>query len=592
MTRTPLSLRDAAHLLHPVTEPRKMDAEGPRIVTEGDGWWITDDRGRRLIDGFAGLWCVAVGHGRPEIAEAVARQMATLEYATTFHGQSHPVAIELAERLVGMFPATWGLSHVMFSSGGSEANETNFKLVRMYWALRGEDRRKTIVARSHGYHGLTIATMSATGIMPMHWNFGPEAPGFAHIPAPYCYRCELGKTFPECGLACADSLAEYVEQAGPETVGAFIAEPVIGAGGIIPPPPGYFARIREICDRYGILFIADEVVCGFGRTGTMFGMEQLDARPDIVTLAKGITSGYVPLGASVVSEEVWSTIRERMPEKMPFSHGFTYSGHPVCCAAAMANLDIIERDGLVANARDVGAHLQERMAELTRYDSVGEVRGVGLMAGVELVADKEGRRGFSDPHGACERVEHEAWERGLYCRAMGIEVVGVAPPLTIDRETADRMVEILADSIEAMETDVLARERSRPARPTISVATAAEFFDDVLPAQLAAQAAQAPAAGEGDGAADGAGNNEPLLIAFDLPGEGGGQWMLTVIGGGATVSTRDPSVAVAATVRATAADFVKVVTGEMSGADAFVSERLAVDGDLNAAMQLMSLGII
>lgn len=585
MAPTPLAARDAAHLIHPVTEPRKMADEGPRIVTEGDGWWITDDRGRRLIDGFAGLWCVAVGHGRPEIAEAIARQLATLEYATTFHGQSHPLAIDLAERIAGMFPPEWGMSHVMFSSGGSEANETNFKLVRMYWALRGEDRRKTIVARNHGYHGLTIATMSATGIMPMHWNFGPEPPGFAHIPAPYCYRCELGKTFPECGLACADSLEEYVEREGPDTVGAFIAEPVIGAGGVIPPPPGYFARIREICDRHGILLVADEVVSGFGRTGTMFGMEQMDARPDIVTLAKGITSGYVPLGASVVSEHVWSTITERMPERMPLSHGFTYSGHPVCCAAALANLDIIERERLVDNARDVGAYLQERLGELRRFDSVGEVRGAGLMAGIELVADKDTRRGFADPHVACERVEHEAWERGLYCRAMGIEVVGLAPPLTVDRATVDRMVEILADSIEAMEADVLAHERSRPARPALSVATAAEFFGEVLPAKLAADAGEASGDGAGEAAA-------PVHIAFDLPGDGGGQWLLTVAYGGATVAELDPSVAVAATVRATAEDFVKVVNGELSGADAFVSQRLAVDGDLNAAMQLMSLGII
>lgn len=598
--RTTLGVRDAAHLVHPVTEPRKMAEEGPRIVTEGDGWWITDDRGNRIIDGFAGLWCVAVGHGRPEIAEAIARQLATLEYATTFHGQSHPVAIDLAERLTGMFPPEWGLAHVMFSSGGSEANETNFKLVRMYWALRGEDRRKTIVARNHGYHGLTIATMSATGIMPMHWNFGPEAPGFAHIPAPYCYRCELGKTFPECGLACADSLAEYVEREGPDTVGAFIAEPVIGAGGIIPPPPGYFERIREICDRYGILFIADEVVCGFGRTGTMFGMEQLGARPDIVTLAKGLTSGYVPLGASVVSEEIWSTITERMPQRMPLSHGFTYSGHPVCCAAALANLDIIEGEGLAENARKVGTHLLEKLSELERYDSVGQVRGLGLMAGIELVADKETRRGFTDPHMACERVEHEAWDRGLYCRAMGIEVVGLAPPLTIDTETADRMVEILADSIEAMEADILARERSRPARPSVSVATVAEFFDIVLPARLAEQAPAAgggTAAGAGGDAGGGGGDaggggGETLYVAFDLPGEGGGQWLLTVTPGGATISRRDPSVAVAATVRATAEDFVKVVNGELSGADAFMSERLAVDGDLNAAMQLMALGIL
>ena len=353
----------------------------------------------------------------------------------------------------------------MFSSGGSEANETNFKLVRMYWALKGEDRRKTVVARNHGYHGLTIATMSATGIMPMHWNFGPEAPGFAQIPAPYCFRCELGKTFPECGLACADSLTEYIEAQGPETIGAFIAEPVIGAGGIIPPPPGYFEKIREICDRFGILFIADEVVCGFGRTGKMFGMEHYGVRPDIVTLAKGITSGYIPLGASVVSDEIWQTIAERLPDRMPFSHGFTYSGHPVACAAALANLDIIEREGLVDNAAEVGSYMLERLGELRRFDSVGDVRGLGLMAGIEFVTDKETNRGFSDPHKACERVEHETWDRGLYSRAMGIEFTGLAPPLTIDREAVDKMIEILADAIEAMEGDILAAERARPSGP-------------------------------------------------------------------------------------------------------------------------------
>jgi putrescine aminotransferase len=572
---TSLTERDAAHLIHPVTSPKDLARSGPRVVTEGDGWWITDQDGRRLIDGFAGLWCVAVGHGRPEIARAVADQMAVLEYATTFHGQSHPVAIGLAERLSGMFPPEWGLSHVMFSSGGSEANETNFKLARMYWALRGEDRRKTIVARNHGYHGLTIATMTATGIMPMHWNFGPEAPGFAHIPAPYCYRCELGKTFPSCGLACADALDSYIAAEGPETVAAFIAEPVIGAGGIIPPPPGYFTRIREICDRYGILLILDEVVCGFGRTGTMFGAQQFDVRPDMVTLAKGLTSGYLPLGASVVSEQVWSQIASGLPDRMPLSHGFTYSGHPVCCAAALANLDIIEGEDLPANAARVGAYLQERLAELHRYDSVGDIRGMGLMAGIELVADKQTKRGFSHPHTACERVEREAWERGLYCRAMGIEVVGLAPPLTITTDVVDEMVDSLAASIEAMESDVLARERSRPARRTAQVATAASFFGQVQ--------------ASGTGPLEGAGPD--LEVAFVLSGEGGGSWVLVVGAGGVEVTQRPPSGSEAAVIHADAGDFVKIVNGELSGADAFVSQRMSVTGSLDAAAQLMSLGV-
>jgi putrescine---pyruvate transaminase len=577
MPPIPLGARDLSHLIHPVTSPRDLASSGPRIVTEGEGHWITDDQGNKLIDGFAGLWCVAVGHGRREIIEAVSAQMATLEYATVFHGQSHPRAIELAERLASMFPPEFGLNHVMFSSGGSEANETNFKLVRMYWALKGEDRRKTIVARNHGYHGLTIATMSATGIMPMHWNFGPEAPGFAQIPAPYCYRCELGKTFPSCGLACADSLTEYIEAQGPETVGAFIAEPVIGAGGIIPPPPGYFEKIRQICDRFGILFIADEVVCGFGRTGTLFGLGQWGVRPDIVTLAKGLTSGYVPLGASMVSEEVWSTIAERLPDRMPFSHGFTYSGHPVACAAALANLDIIERDGLVQNAAEVGGYLHERLGELRRFDSVGDVRGIGLMAGIELVADKDSRRGFADPHRACERVENETWARGLYSRAMGIEVIGLAPPLTIDRETVDRMVEIMADAIEAMEADILVAERARPVRSAIAVGGPAEFFDKVLPERVD------PAGAVG----------VELSVGFVLEGEGGGTWLLDVNDGQVAVAAVDQlGPEVSATIRASASDFVRIINGDLSGADAFMSQQLVVDGDLGAAAQLMALGII
>ena len=452
--------RDAAHLMHPVTPPADVERGEIRVVVEGDGWMITDDRGRRLIDGFAGLWCVAVGHGRPEIIAAVKEQMETLEYFTTFHGQSHPKAIELAEKLPSLLPPEYGLNHVMFSSGGSEANETNIKLVRMYWAVQGQERRFVVVGRNHGYHGLTIATMTATGIHPMRWMFGPEAPGFSHIPAPYCYQCELNLEFPGCGLACADAFEQLVQEQGAQNIAAFIAEPVIGAGGIIPPPEGYFQRIREICDEHGILLIVDEVVTGFGRGGTMFGFERYGVRPDVVTMAKGITSGYIPLGASVISDHVYETITSNLHEMMPISHGFTYSGHPVACAAALANIDIIEREHLVENAAEVGAYLQARLQErLSRFATVGEIRGIGLMIGIELVAEKATRRGFTMPHSACSMVEHEAWERGLYVRAMGLETVGIAPPLTIDRECADRIVDILEESIAAMESVILPRER-------------------------------------------------------------------------------------------------------------------------------------
>lgn len=575
---TPLAVRDAAHLIHPVTSPREMEADGAKVVIAGDGWWITDDRGHRLIDGFAGLWCVSVGHGRPEIIEAVREQMATLEYFTTFHGQSHPRAIELAEKLASMVPPGYGLNHVMFSSGGSEANETNIKLVRLYWSLKGEDRRHVVVGRHHGYHGLTIATMTATGIMPMRWNFGPEAPGFAHVAAPYCYKCELQQTFPGCGLACADAFEALIVEQGAETIAAFIAEPVIGAGGIIPPPEGYFARIREICDRYGILLIVDEVVTGFGRTGTMFGFEQYGVRPDLVTLAKGITSGYQPLGASMVSDAVWDEISARLPDHMPVSHGFTYAGHPTCCAAALANIDLIEREDLPANAADVGAYLLERMRDrLGGFATVGDIRGVGLMIGIELVADRETKRGFSMPHSACARVEAEAWERGLYCRAMGVEVVGVAPPLTIDRDCADQIVDILADSIAAMEADLLPAEQAKAAGPARPVAASvAEVFDRMVTTFDPARA-----------------TGVDLVVQFALSGDDGGVWVVRIADGTLGVERVDALEAdVNLTIRAEAADYLRVVNGELSGVDAFTTQRLSIDGDLNEAAALGSLGLM
>ncbi len=575
---TPLARRDAAHLIHPVTAPRDMSEQGPRVIVEGDGVWIIDDRGRRIIDGFAGLWCVSVGHRRQEIIDAVHDQMETLEYFTTFHGQSHPKAIELAEKLASMFPSEYGLNHVMFSSGGSEANETNIKLVRMYWSLQGQDRRFVIVGRHNGYHGLTIATMTATGIMPMRWNFGPEAPGFAHIAAPYCYKCELDLNYPSCKLACAEEFARLVEREGADTIAAFIAEPVIGAAGIIPPPDGYFERIREICDDNGILLILDEVVTGFGRTGTMFAMQQYGVRPDIVTLAKGITSGYVPLGASIVSDAVWDTISERLPDQMPVSHGFTYSGHPVCCAAALANIDIIEREDLAGNAADVGVYLLEQLrARIGGFESVGDIRGSGLMIGIEFVADKSTKRGFTHPHQACTRVELEAWERGLYCRAMGMETVGLAPPLTIDRAIADQIIDLLAESIAVMEAEFMPAERTRVAKPESErVASAAELFDR-MPSRFD------PARADGI----------DLVVQFVLTGESGGTWIVTVHDGKLDVETVElERTDAAATIRATAADYVRIANGDLSGADAFTTQRLAIDGDLGLAASLATLGLM
>lgn len=572
MSDPSLARRDLAHLVHPVTEPRHLAAAGPRIVVEGDGYWITDSEGRRLIDGFAGLWCVTVGHGRPEIIEAVRRQMQTLEYHTTFHGLSTPPAIELAARLASMFPPEYGLDHVMFASGGSEANETLFKIVRLYWALRGEPERHVIVSRTHGYHGLTLATMAATGIQPLHWNFGPDPAGFQQVAAPYCYRCELGLAFPDCRLACADALEACVEELGPGRVAAFIAEPVIGAGGIVPPPEGYFQRVREICDRHGILLVSDEVVTGFGRAGSMFGFERYGFRPDMVTLAKGLTSGYLPLGASVISRAIWSLIAEKLPEHMPFSHGFTYMGHPTCCAAALASIRIVEDEKLAENAARVGAHLLERMQELRRFDSVGDVRGAGLMVAVELVADKETKRGFRLPHSAASLVVDRAWELGLYCRSMGVETVGLAPPLTIDEAVADRMVEILARAIEAMEAELLPGERELI---TVKVDSPREFFEQVLPGRFDADAA--------------AGLDLSVQIVLDDEEV----WLLAIRDGKLDIGRPSGPVAgVTCTVRMSRADYLALVNGELPGDQAFMTGKLALEGDLSKAAQLLALRIL
>jgi putrescine aminotransferase len=573
MTQRSLAERDAAHLVHPVTEPRQMATRGPRIVSEGDGWWITDSEGHRLIDGFAGLWCVTAGHGRREIIEAVREQMERLEYHTTFHGLSTPPPIELAEKLVSLFPPEYGLNHVMFASGGSEANETLFKMVRMYWALRGEPERHVIVSRTHGYHGLTLATMAATGIQPMHWNFGPEPAGFAQVAAPYCYRCELQLSHPACDLACADALDAFARQAADGRVAAFIAEPVIGAGGIIPPPEGYFQRIREICDRHEILLISDEVVTGFGRTGSLFGFEHYGFRPDMVTLAKGITSGYLPLGASIVSDVVWDVIAKGLPEHMPFPHGFTYMGHPTCCAAALANLAIVEAEHLPENAARVGAYLLRRLEELRRFETVGDVRGVGLMAAIELVVDKQTQRGFRLPHSAAGLVVDKAWEMGLYCRSMGMETVGLAPPLTIDESVVDRIVEILARAIEAMEAELLPEERA--VAPRVHVDSTREFFEEVLPQRF-----------DGARAAD-------IDMVVQILLDDVEAWVLTVRDQKLVVE--HPPAArndVTCTVRMTREDYLKLANGELAGDQAFMTGKLKLEGDVSKAAQLLALGIL
>ena len=433
---------DRAHVIHPITEFRKHEQQGPRIVVGGRGIELTFGDGRTAIDGFSGLFNISVGHGRREIADAVTAQMRELAYYPSFWDFGNVPATRLAERLVGLLPPDRRLTHVLFHSGGSEANEANFKFARLYHAVRGKYAKVKIISRRWSFHGATRSAGSATGILAYH-AFVEQDASHAYFAPPYCYRCEFQQTYPSCKLACAHDLEATIEREGPDTVAAVILEPVMGTGGVLVPPPDYFERIHEICRRHDVLLILDEVVTAFGRTGKWFGMEHWNIRPDLVSLAKGISSGYLPLSASVVADHVYDTIRDEMPDGMPFMFGLTYNNHPTCCAAGLANIDIIEREGLVENAREVGAYLLTRLRETFGSSPiVGEIRGCGMLAAIEIVRDRETKEPFpniEDPH----HIVAAAFERGLIVRAL-FQCVALAPPLISTKQDIDRMIEILA----------------------------------------------------------------------------------------------------------------------------------------------------
>lgn len=436
---------DRAHLLHPITEFRTHEKKGPRVLVGGEGIRLVTRDGRRVIDGFSGLFNINVGHGRSEIADAVAKQMRELAYYPSFWDFSTRPAIELAERLSALFPADRALSHMIFTSGGSDANETNFRFARLYQAVMGRPNRTKILSRRHGFHGVTRGAGSATRIGVYHVFAGTDA---AHVDAaaPYCFRCEFDQSWPSCALACADDVAAVIEREGADTIAAVIVEPVMGTGGILPPPGDYFAKLQAICARHDILVIDDEVITGFGRTGRWFGMEHYGLVPDLVSFAKGLTSGYLPLGGAAMSDRVYEAIRDRSPQGLPFMGGLTYNNHPTCCAAALANLAIIEREGLVENARDTGAYLLACLREaFSDHPFVGDLRGLGLLAAIETT-----RPGTKEPVGGKPmqfpaRVAQAAWERGLIVRALW-ENVALAPPLVATRTDVDEIVGILAAS--------------------------------------------------------------------------------------------------------------------------------------------------
>jgi len=440
---------DLAHLIHPLTDHAGLADVGPLVIVEGDGCELVTDTGRRLIDGSSGLWTVNLGHSREDLVEAARAQMQKLPYAATFGGVSSPPAIELSERIVGLAPP--GLGGVFFVSGGSEANDTAIKLARRHWVRRGEPQKSIVLAHERAYHGLTGVTTTATRLRPYHGDFGPAAADIVEVPVPYPYRCSAGVPCePEtCPVCQGEVLEQTIEDLGAERVAAVIVEPVLGSGGVIVPPAGYLRRLREICDRHRILLIADEVITGFGRTGSWFCCDHEEVSPDLIAFAKGVTSGYVPLGGVIVSEELWDDLRDPGQRPGVLMHGFTHSGHPVSCAVALATIEAIEREGLLARVREASQALADLAAPLRDHPEVGEVRQAGLMLGVELVHDKDSRQRWPVEAGRGRRAAMEARDRGVLTRGLLDDIICLAPPFTITEDLLGRAVQILGESIEA-----------------------------------------------------------------------------------------------------------------------------------------------
>ncbi len=418
--------RDLASLIHPQHDPAVQ--QSGHVWVRGRGAMLVNSDGKEYIDGLAGLWNVVLGHGRRELADAARQQMETLAYASGYAGSSNPRAIELAERLGRLTYPT--INRFFFTSGGAEANETAIKLARSYWKLRGRPGKTKVISRELGYHGTTLATMSATGIAGYWPLFEPRVPGFVHVPP-----------------LSADALEAAIVREGADTVAMFLAEPVIGVGGVIPPPEDYFPRVREICDRHDVLFAADEVITGFGRTGKWFALEHWGVAPDMVQFAKAITSGYIPFGGVGVSDEI-AGVLDRGPG--PWMHAYTYSAHPVGCAVALRTLQIIEEEDLVAEAARKGAYLLDALrTRLGAHPHVGEIRGKGLMCAVDFVKDRATKTPFAPDQQVGARIHAETMARGVFSRVRGDTFV-LAPAFVTPDEVLDRMASVLAEAADVV----------------------------------------------------------------------------------------------------------------------------------------------
>ena len=453
---------DRASVLHPFTQLKDF-ASGklgdPTIVTGGQGIRIQDASGRSYIDAFAGLYCVNIGYGRGEVADAIARQAHQLAYYHTYAAHTNEDVAVLADRLVRMAPGR--PSKVFFGLSGSDANETQAKLVWYYNNLLGRPKKKKIISRERGYHGCSVVAGSMTGMSFYHDHMDLPLPGILHTGIPHHYwGAEPGEGEEAFARRRAAELDALIVREGSDTVAAFIAEPVLGTGGLTPPPKGYWREIQQVLRRHDVLLIADEVICGFGRTGRDFGSQLYDMEPDLVTVAKGLTSGYMPLSAAIVGEKVYSVMEEGAERVGAFSHGYTYSGHPIAAAAANAVLDICEKEQLTDRANRVGAYFQRRLRQsFSSLDIVGEVRGVGLLAGVEFVADRERKQRFDPALKVGARISKAARDRGLIARAMPHgDILGFAPPLVVSEAEIDEIVAIAVDAAQQV-MDELAREK-------------------------------------------------------------------------------------------------------------------------------------
>ena len=446
---------DRASLFHPLTSIDDHLLKGPLIVSGGSGVRITSQRHRDLIDCASGLWCVNVGYGRKELADAAAEAITNLSYYHLFGSASNEPTIRLADRVLNLFHERAGAQHlskVFFGTSGSDANDTNYKLVRYYNNLLGRPRKKKVISRIGAYHGLTFAAGSLTGIAAYHKAFDLPIEGVLHAACPHYFRFgEEGESEAQFCDRMIGDLEALIAREGAETIAAFIAEPIMGTGGVLMPPPGYFTRVQELLRANDILFIADEVITGFGRTGSWFATGLYALKPDIVTLAKGITSAYFPVSASVISEQIWDVLRKASGETGPVMHGFTYSGHPVGGALGMATLDIMEREGLVEKSAEIGPYFLQRLrARIGDNPFVGDVRGEGLMIAVEFVADKGERRFFQPGSGAHRLVAAKALEQSVVARALPfIEVTSFSPPLCITRQEVDEAIDRYARGLDA-----------------------------------------------------------------------------------------------------------------------------------------------